>query len=122
MAAVWRAHRTGRGPGGGLHREAREETGFEIEIVGECPGIEQQGIHVLPAPETILLEDIEPGHVHIDLIYFVRPVGGALRLAQTEHSEIRWFDRQALRDSSITADVRLLGAQAIDRIEGLNGA
>lgn len=105
-----------------LHREALEETGFEIEIVAERPEIDQRGIHVLPAPETILLEDIGPGHVHIDLIYFVRPVGGAQRLATAEHSEMRWFDRQALAHSSITDDVRLLGMQAIDRIESLNGA
>ncbi|MDE2902087.1 MAG: NUDIX domain-containing protein [Chloroflexota bacterium] len=105
-----------------LHREAREETGFEIEIVAERPEIDQRGVHVLPAPETILLEDIEPGHIHIDLIYFVRPVGGAQRLASNEHSEMRWFDREALNDEVITADVRLLGTQAIDRIEGRNGA
>ena len=105
-----------------LHREAREETGFEIEIVAEQPEIDQRGVHVLPAPETILLEDIEPGHVHIDLIYFVRPVGGAQRLAVSEHSEMRWFDREALCHPSITDDVRLLGTQAIDRIDGRNGA
>ena len=112
----------GEDPVEALHREAREETGFEIEIVAERPEINQRGVHVLPAPETILLEDIEPGHVHIDLIYFVRPVGGAQRLAASEHSEMRWFDRQALRDPAITDDVRLLGAQAIDRMERLNGA
>lgn len=105
-----------------LHREAREETGFAIEIVAERPEIDQRGVHVLPAPETILLEDIEPGHVHIDLIYFVRPVGGTQRLAESEHSEMRWFDREALRDPTITDDVRLLGTQAIDRMESLNGA
>ena len=100
-----------------LHREAREETGFDIEIVAERPEIRQRWLHVLPAPETILLEDIEPGHVHIDLIYFVRPVGGAQRLAESEHSEIRWFDRQALKDPAITDDVRLLGTRALDRME-----
>jgi len=106
----------GEDPVEALHREAREETGFEIEIVAERPEINQRWLHVLPAPETILLEDIEPDHVHIDLIYFVRPVGGAQRLAASEHTEMRWFDRHALRDPAITDDVRLLGAQAIDRI------
>ena len=106
----------GEDPVEALHREAREETGFEIEIVAERPEIKQRWLHVLPAPETILLEDIEPDHVHIDLIYFVRPVGGAQRLAASEHSEMRWFDRQALSDPAITDDVRLLGARAIDRI------
>ena len=107
----------GEDPVEALHREAREETGFEIEIVAERPEIRQRWLHVLPAPETILLEDIEPGHVHIDLIYFVRPVGGAQRLAASEHSEMRWFDREALGDPAITDDVRLLGIRAIDRIE-----
>lgn len=102
-----------------LHREAREETGFDIEIVAERPEIRQRWLHVLPAPETILLEDIAPGHVHIDLIYFVRPVGGAQRLAESEHSEMRWFDRHALGDRAITDDVRLLGIRAIDRMEHL---
>ncbi len=111
----------GEDPVEALHREAREETGFEIEIVSERPVIDQAGVRVLPAPETILLEDIGPGHVHIDLIYFVRPIGGDLQLAHTEHTAVRWFDRQALGDASITADVRLLGIQAIDRIEGLDG-
>ena len=112
----------GEDPVEALHREAREETGFEIEIVAERPEINQRGVRVLPAPETILLEDIEPGHVHIDLIYFVRPVGGAQRLASSEHREMRWFDREALNDHRITADVRLLGTQAIDRMEDRHGS
>ncbi len=107
----------GEDPVQALHREAREETGFDIEVVGERPEIRQRWLHVLPAPETILLEDIEPGHVHIDLIYFVRPVGGVQRLAASEHSEMRWFDRQALCDPALTDDVRRLGARAIDRME-----
>ena len=59
-----------------LHREAREETGFEIEIVGDSFEFHDESVSTLSCPETILLERIEPAHFHIDMIYFVRPVAG----------------------------------------------
>ena len=104
-----------------LHREAREETGFEIEIVGDSFEFHDESVSTLSCPETILLERIEPAHFHIDLIYFVRPVAGSERLAPEEHTEMRWFDRAALRGRSIKADVRILGTRAIDRMEELDG-
>ena len=107
----------GEDPVQALHREAREETGFEIEIVGEQLEICEDSVRALPRPETVLLERIEPLHFHIDLIYFVRPVAGTERLAPDEHSEMRWFDIEALGDPVITSDVRILGARAIERME-----
>ncbi len=112
----------GEDPIEALYREAREETGFEVDVVGETLPLDMDGVRALPAPETILLEDIEPGHVHIDLIYFVRAVGGAPRLAPAEHSELRWFDREALHSSQITEDVRALGLRAIERLARCDGA
>ena len=88
-----------------LYREVREETGFQVEIVAERPANQRLGTTVLPAP------------VLIDLIYFVRPVGGAQRLAASEHRAMRWFDREALRDPAIPDNVRLLGTQAIEQSE-----
>lgn len=110
----------GEDPIEALHREAREETGFEIEIVGDRLEICEDSVRALPRPETILLERIEPLHFHIDLIYFVRPVAGTERLAPDEHSEMRWFDIEALGDPVIASDVRILGARAIERMETSN--
>ena len=110
----------GEDPIEALHREAREETGFEIEIVGEQLEIAEDSVTALPRPETILLERIEPQHFHIDLIYFVRPVAGTERLAPDEHSEMRWCDKEALGDPVITSDVRILGIRAIERMETTN--
>ena len=104
-----------------LHREAREETGFEIEITGDNFEFQDDVVTALPRPEAILVERIEPAHFHIDLIYFVRPVAGSERLAPDEHIAMRWFDRAALDGGSIKADVRILGARAIDRMEAFDG-
>ena len=107
----------GEDPEEALLREAREETGFEVEIVGHRMEFEQEGVVALTRPETILLERIEPGHYHIDLIYFVRPVGGAERLAPQEHHALRWFGRADLADPMLTDDVRVLARRAIEHVE-----
>ncbi|MCH7810994.1 MAG: NUDIX domain-containing protein, partial [Chloroflexi bacterium] len=62
-------------------REVREETGLVCEIVATSRSHAFADPRQLPAPYTILLEEIpgskEPAHMHIDLIYFVQPVAGA---------------------------------------------
>ena len=111
----------GEDPVQALLREAREETGFEVEIIGGAPQIVADGVTALPSPETILLERIESGHYHIDLIYFVRPVGGNQQLATREHSEMRWFSHRDLAAPEVVNDVRVLGRQAIERAAEADG-
>lgn len=107
-------------------REAREETGLTVELLPyEHPvgGFDRPS--QLPAPVTILVEDIdEPGrpHQHIDMIYFTRPVEGASRDVGPDW---RWttsdeLERAALDglspvDGSLEEDVRKLGLLAIER-------
>lgn len=63
-------------PDEAARREVLEETGVPIALVGPTglahtlPGEPRQLIR----PEGIQLETIAPGHEHIDLIYFARPL------------------------------------------------
>ena len=106
----------GEDPEQALHREVREETGLEVEIVAETMRFATGLAKGLPRPETILLETIGPGHFHIDLIYFARVVAGEPRLAVAEHSEMRWFSDMELKVHEITDDVRILGRRAIEAL------
>lgn len=58
-------------------RETREEAGIDIQLVGPRSVIvdDPHAPLQLVRPEGIQLEDISPGHQHIDLIYFARPTG-----------------------------------------------
>src|SRR5215216_1442717 len=47
-------------------REVREESGLEVELL--ALGGKLGKVRVLPQPHCILLENISPGHQHIDLI------------------------------------------------------
>ena len=54
-------------------REVLEETGVEVELVGDV-AINAPGPRQLVRPRGVQLEEIAPGHEHIDLVYLARPV------------------------------------------------
>lgn len=85
-------------------RECREETGLDVEIIGE----EQNDLfaenpsegQMLKKPVALLLENIpasesrgEPAHQHMDFVYLARPLDErqALSLSEEEGTELRWF-------------------------------
>ncbi|MCY3758743.1 MAG: NUDIX domain-containing protein, partial [Acidobacteria bacterium] len=54
-------------------REVLEETGLEVKLLGNRKVV--GNVTVLTQPSCILLENIEAGHQHIDLIYFAEVSG-----------------------------------------------
>jgi ADP-ribose pyrophosphatase YjhB (NUDIX family) len=93
-------------------REVREESGLEVELLAR--GGRLGDVLMLPQPYCILLEDIGPGHQHIDLIYFARVCGGSLAHAEREAHAARWLTWEALDDPEIAEDIRELGRRAIE--------
>ncbi|MEN9935972.1 MAG: hypothetical protein RLZZ387_2551 [Chloroflexota bacterium] len=97
-------------------REVLEESGLEVELLGSG---EQLGrVRVLPQPHCILLEDIGPGHQHIDLIYFARVRGGSLTHSEREARAARWLSWDELGAPEINEDIRVLGRRAIEAFRG----
>ncbi|MFC1525286.1 NUDIX hydrolase [Candidatus Latescibacterota bacterium] len=98
-------------------REVGEETGLTVEMLGE-QAVPLGEVTVLPTPVCVLLEDIEPGHQHIDLIYFARVLEGRARVNPREASECRWFSPEDLESPEIAEDIRVLGRRAIAAAAG----
>ena len=71
-------------------REAKEESGLDVELLGERPPTTEPGTRVLIAPRFLDIHRINPTHEHIGMIYWARPKGGAVQLAGEEHHDIRW--------------------------------
>ena len=112
-------------------REVLEETGITAEVVPGRAPMPFAAPAQLPAPHTILVEDIAEGpHQHIDLIYFLRPVAGAPRVAPQHGDAFVWVTAEQLRrddplpvascgvDMPVPEDVRALALAAIAAIEG----
>jgi len=77
-------------------REACEESGFEVELLGERPPTTEPGTRALIAPRFLDIHRISETHEHIGMIYWARPKGGKLALAVAEHHDIRWCTVAAL--------------------------
>jgi len=71
-------------------REAKEESGLDVELTGERPPTTGPGTRALIAPRFLDIHRISDTHEHIGLIYFARPKSGTTTLAAEEHHDIRW--------------------------------
>jgi 8-oxo-dGTP pyrophosphatase MutT (NUDIX family) len=71
-------------------REAREESGLDVELLGERPPTTEPGTRALIAPRFLDIHRITATHEHIGMIYWARPKTGHVTLAGEEHLAIRW--------------------------------
>ncbi len=71
-------------------REVKEESGLEVDLLGERPPTTGAGTRALIAPRFLDIHRITDSHEHIGMIYWARPKTGEVTLAQHEHHEIRW--------------------------------
>jgi 8-oxo-dGTP pyrophosphatase MutT (NUDIX family) len=99
-------------------REAQEESGLEVELLGERPPTTESGTRALIAPRFLDIHRITATHEHIGMIYWARPKRGVLRLAADEHLDIRWCDAVALDqlDPPLTNAVKWYCLQALREI------
>lgn len=78
-------------------REAKEESGLEVELIGERPPTTEPGTRALIAPRFLDIHRITPTHEHIGMIYWARPkVGAEATCAEEEHHDIRWCSADEL--------------------------
>jgi 8-oxo-dGTP pyrophosphatase MutT (NUDIX family) len=71
-------------------RETKEESGLDVELIGERPPTTGPGTRALIGPRFLDIHRINDTHEHIGMIYLARPKGGQTTLAAEEHHDIRW--------------------------------
>ena len=77
-------------------REAKEESGLEVELLGERPPTTEPGTRALITPRFMDIHRISATHEHIGMIYWARPKHGTVTLAPAEHHDIRWCTPEEL--------------------------
>ena len=77
-------------------RETLEESGLDVELLGERPPTTGPGTRALIGPRYLDIHRISDTHEHIGMIYFARPEGGQVTLAQAEHHDIKWCSAEQL--------------------------
>jgi 8-oxo-dGTP pyrophosphatase MutT (NUDIX family) len=99
-------------------REAKEESGLDVELIGERPPTSGPGVRALLAPRFLDIHRINETHEHIGMIYFARPTCGDLALAEEEHHDIRWCTASELDqlDPPISPSVKWYCLKAIEEV------
>ena len=85
-------------------REVLEEAGINVQLVGET-AIDAPGPRQLLRPRGVQLESIAPGHEHVDLIYWARPLTGYAGALTSETTPFGWYGRAALARLPLTPEM-----------------
>jgi 8-oxo-dGTP pyrophosphatase MutT (NUDIX family) len=106
-------------------REAKEESGLDVELLGERPPTTGPGTRALIAPRFLDIHRINATHEHIGLIYWARPRGGGAlaaspKLSPAEHHDIRWCSAADLDtlQPAMSAAVKWYCRKAIEEVDG----
>ena len=86
-------------------REVLEETGVEVELAGERRDDVEDPVQ-LHRPAGVQLENIGPGHQHIDLIYFARPKGPSGIRDEYAADRAGWYAPEDWDAMAVNAEVR----------------
>lgn len=91
-----------------VYREAKEESGLDIEIIGHKLNFVSPGTKFLIPPAYMDIHDIPGNHKHIGLVYFARATTDQVTLAPEEHHDIRWLSEAELEDPEYALSPALL--------------
>jgi 8-oxo-dGTP pyrophosphatase MutT (NUDIX family) len=86
-------------------REVFEETGLQVELVGEKRQDVSDPVQ-LHRPAGVQLENIGPGHQHIDLIYFAKPNGSTSIHQNYSEDKVGWYGPEDWNEMSVNREVR----------------
>lgn len=84
-------------------REAYEETGVKVQIIGERFPREDDFIR----PLGIQKNRNKMGDLHIDVIYAAIPVNSVETTVSDESNDVKWFSRQELENISVFPDIKI---------------
>jgi 8-oxo-dGTP pyrophosphatase MutT (NUDIX family) len=86
-------------------REVLEETGLRIELVGDRREDVSDPVQ-LCRPAGVQLENLGPGHQHIDLIYFAEPTGPTDIEGKFGEDKVGWYGPSDWEALPVNLEVR----------------
>ncbi len=100
-------------------REVVEETGIGARLIG-ARGLSLEDVpRQLVVPAGIQVENIYPGHQHIDLVYFavVDADGGEIDPALAESDKVGWYGEDELQSLGANDEIRAWARRAIEEVD-----
>jgi 8-oxo-dGTP pyrophosphatase MutT (NUDIX family) len=93
----------GEDPAQAALREVKEEFGLEAEVIESGERVRYLGGPTqLAPPRAVLNYVIEPGHEHVDFIYYCRVTSGFPGRSHDPENPIAWVDAATLREGALS--------------------
>ena len=107
-------------PDEAARREVLEETGVHIRLVG-ARGLPIVKPEQLVVPAGIQVEDIYPGHQHIDLVYFAITEPDSTSSAEIDprlaaSDRVAWYDPDELASLGVDDEIQAWARRALDGV------
>lgn len=96
-------------------REAKEETGFDVELINT----KEKELGNIIQNIGINLDIIKPDHHHINLAYLARIISGNEKKITDDNTELKWFSVEELENLDTFENVRETGLKAIEIMNNL---
>ncbi len=100
-------------------REAKEESGLDVELVGKRPPIQNEaGFVSLLQPDYMDIHLIKEPHWHIGMVYFARVLSGEVKLNREEHRDIQWLGEKDFDDPKwgLTQPLQFYAGEALRKV------
>lgn len=91
-------------------REAKEESGFDIELINP----KAVNIRNLPPNFDIGLDIIKPDHHHINISYIGKIISGEQLKKADDDTELKWFTKEELANLETFENIKQSGIKAIE--------
>lgn len=95
-------------------REIKEESGLEVVLYNSGKQVDMVDAMQLVRPAHILLEDIKPGHQHIDLVYYATANSFEVKPDDGEAIDLKWFTAGEINElANVPENVKICALEAI---------
>ena len=101
-------------------REAKEEVGLDIEIVGYCPAQdntpENRGYQYITAPRYLGRHPVKENHEHVVFVYFAKSSTDLVSDSVLDHEkgvETKWFSMEDLENTELVPNVKFYATEAL---------
>jgi ADP-ribose pyrophosphatase YjhB (NUDIX family) len=97
-------------------REAKEESGLDIELISPLHVSKKVKTGNLIQPVHVHLDHIRDDHEHVNLMYFGIVKGGECFKVDDEGKELRWFSRNELEKESMLPNIKEWAMESLNQL------
>jgi 8-oxo-dGTP diphosphatase len=100
-------------------REAKEETGLDIDLVGAKPDFNDKEYLAVRAPRYVGRHYVDNIHQHVVFVYFAKSKNNIFKESILDHEkgvEMKWFTKETLNELELRPNIKFYALEALKEL------